>query len=196
MIRARVIAFLLRWQRSFTRYSRGVFGVSVLCILLFGISRPALAQGGYDWRNHADFLVEQIDSLSLKSQRVFILNKIYRKDRPLKETWYYTMKAGKVIFFEVHYVEDTTEYTETYYLSGNRPLCMEQYETVYPSFYEDQIVKAKVGWFVNNSLRQYVTMGYDKDNNPFWDPQSEFLDQFSKRYSELLKNIIVWHGVD
>src|SRR4051812_38619110 len=103
----------------------------IFIIVTLTISSTAYTQNRYDWRNNIDQVIHETDSLSLKSQRTFYLNKILRKDEPLKETWYYTTHNANVIVFEVRYRIDSLEYTETYYLNRGRLICMELYETVF-----------------------------------------------------------------
>src|SRR5580765_2160451 len=77
-----------------------------------------------DWRTRIDEKVQWADSLSLKSQKVFYLNKFLKQDKPVKETWYYTMQDGKILIFEINYVSDATEFSEIYYLDNGRLICM------------------------------------------------------------------------
>ena len=59
------------------------------------------SQSRYDWKSQIDYLVEQTDSLSMKSQKTFYLPKIVRVDRSfkndleVKETWNYTLNRGR-----------------------------------------------------------------------------------------------------
>jgi hypothetical protein len=147
------------------------------------------AQNRYDWRSHIDFIMHQTDSLSLRSQRTFFLTKYLKNDQPFKETWYYTLNEGRIIIFEVRYLLDSTEFSETYYLDKDRLVCMEQYETARFSFYEDEIKRGKVFLVADNSIKQYVTVGYQ--NNDYAHRLSDIqpIDRFQKRYSELRKHL-------
>jgi hypothetical protein len=165
-----------------------------LQVYLFGISLffslGAFSQSRYDWRMNIDQIIHNTDSLSLKSQRTFYLNKILRKDEPLKETWYYTMHNGNIIVFEIRYRVDSLEFTETYYLNRGRLICMELYETAFLSYYEDEIKHGEVFFFEHDMLVQYVTVGNGSMANAVRDPQYEPLRRFYKRYIELQKNIL------
>lgn len=147
---------------------------------------PAFSQR-HDWRTEIDRLVELADSLSLVSQQTFHLNKFTREDRPVRETWHYTLHNGRVIIFEVHYFVDSLEFQEVYYLDRDRMVCMERYEILYPENDEDKILRGAVGFFDGTNLRQYVTMGiaYDHYNAL---PGYEVQQQFRGRYRELLSH--------
>src|SRR5688500_20195530 len=99
--------------------------VTVLAPLLL-LSICCLGQLRYDWKSQIDYMVEQTDSLSLKSQKTFYLPKILKVDRTfkndleVKETWNYTVNRGKVIIFKVRYVVNHREYTEIYYVDHDR----------------------------------------------------------------------------
>jgi hypothetical protein len=145
----------------------------------------APAQHRYDWRSRVDFIMHQTDSLALKSQRTFFLTKYLQDDQPYKETWYYTIKDNKVIIFEVRYLLDSTEFSETYYLDKERLICMEQYETARFSFYEDEIKQGKVWLVDHDAIRQVVTVGHS--SNQYTRELSDIapVDQFYKRFQEL-----------
>jgi hypothetical protein len=162
----------------------------ILSIVTLLIYSGAFAQNRYDWRTNIDQVIHETDSLSLKSQRTFYLNKILRKDEPLKETWYYTVHNNNIIVFEVRYRVDSLEYTETYYMNRGRLICMELYETDFLSFYEDEIKHGEVFFFDHDMLIQYVTVGSGMSDMSFRDPQYEPLRRFYKRYIELQKNIL------
>src|SRR4249919_2161653 len=106
------------------------------CLIFFCISTNAQRN---DWRSRIDEKVKWADSLSLRSQKIFYLNKFLKDNRPVKETWYYTLVDGKIIIFEVKYVADSIEYSEIYYLDNGRLICMEEYEVPYLSVYADQV---------------------------------------------------------
>ena len=98
---------------------RGVLIWMLSCLMLF-ISLFSSAQGRYDWRTHIDRLIENADSLALKHQHTFWLTKYKGVDYPYKETWYYTVRDGEVLEFEVRYFIDSVEHSETYYLDKGR----------------------------------------------------------------------------
>lgn len=141
-----------------------------------------------DWRTQIDEKVQKADSLSLKSQKVFYLNKFLKDNRPVKETWYYTLHDGKLLIFEVKYVADSIEYSEIYYLDNSRLICMEEYEVPYLSVYADQVKRGAAMFFDNENLRQYVVTGRMKPNSQ-WSRSYESLHRFEERFTELKKTI-------
>ena len=157
----------------------------VCCLLAVCISTNAQRN---DWRSRIDEKVQRADSLSLKSQKIFYLNKFLKDNRPVKETWYYTLQEGKIIIFEVKYVADSIEYSEIYYLDNGRLFCMEEYEVPYLSVYADQVKKGAALFFENQNLRQFVVTGSSK-YDPRWDRSYESINRFEKRFNELKKTI-------
>ncbi len=160
-----------------------------ICIIFFlltgWIFLPAhLLSQGYDWRSKIDVKVQIADSLAMRSQNTFHLNKFIQNDRPIRETWHYTVFHGKVVIFEVHYFVDSLEYQEVYYLDRDQIICMEQYEILYPAHADDRILWGTVGFFENQSLRQYITMGRVQQDDllPEWDA----INRFKSRYKELV----------
>jgi hypothetical protein len=134
-------------------------------------------------------LVEEADSLSARTQKIFYLYKIGPKNNSQKETWYYTMKNGRPVMFEVRFYQDSTEVTEVYYIDNGRLICSEEYETMYPRANEDRIAYGNINYFDNTLVRQVVTMGTSK-----YKPQNQYtfynvIDRFRKRFAELKENI-------
>lgn len=162
---------------------------NLLFCSIFLLSIHVFAQRSNDWRSNIDNIVQRTDSLSLKSQRTFYLNKFSGLDKKYKETWYYTLSEGKVIIFQVRFVIDSTEYTESYYLNSNRPICMEQYETAYYSPIEDDMTWGEVLFFVDNTLKLYVSRGERNSSYGVWQRQSESLERFNKRFAELKRSL-------
>lgn len=164
------------------------------CVLLILFSSYASAQRGHDWRTNVDMIVERADSLSLKSQRTFYMNRVIRKDRKFKndetvrETWYYTISEAEVVIFQVRYLIDSTEYTETYYLNNGYLVCMELYEIDFFSPF-DEINWGKVLFFDNSTLKLNVSVGHRKAQDGTDTTNSEAIEIFNKRYAELLRNI-------
>ncbi|WP_157474150.1 hypothetical protein [Flavihumibacter petaseus] len=136
-----------------------------------------------DWRSRIDNLVQIADSLSMRSQNTFHLNKFIDNDRPIRETWHYTLSKGKVVIFEVHYFLDSLEFQEVYYLDRDQIICMERYEILYPAHADDRILSGTVGFFENQSLRQYITMGKVEDYDLL--PEYDAIARFRVRYREL-----------
>lgn len=150
---------------------------------LFSITNHAIAQG-YDWRSRIDLLVNKADSLSMASQQTFHLHKFLANDRPIRETWHYTVSDGRVIIFEVHYFVDSIEFLEVYYLDRDQVICTEQYEIEYPDLQDDRIRWGAVGFFQGPAVRQFVTMG--KVPKEFSSLSSyDLWARFKNRYKEL-----------
>jgi len=158
-------------------------------IIAIFINLSAFSQSNYQTLARIDNIVQHIDSLSNKSQRTFYLNKIDKKFDGVKETWHYTLSDGKVIVFQIRYVVDSIEYTEIYYLNKGDLIYSEEYETVYyRNTGDDEIKWGGIYYFVSNNLKQRVTLG-NKKSRSFWNPESETLSRFQRRFSELRENI-------
>ena len=147
-----------------------------------------IAQQSNSWRARVDDMIEQTDSLSMKTQTTFYLVKYLKHDRTIKETWYYTLKEGKPVFFQLHYAIDSNEYTESYYLNKNKLICMAQVEQPY-SDKTDDINHAEIFFFLDDNLRQYVTSGSSKLYTSRFERQIHCLDQFTQRFTELRANL-------
>src|SRR5688572_7799031 len=87
-----------------------------LFLISFFICTLSFSQSNYSQMSQIDFIVQETDSLAVKSQKTFHLNKFIHTDRPYKETWHYTERKGKVAVFQIRYMLDLTEYIEVYYL--------------------------------------------------------------------------------
>lgn len=160
-----------------------------LTLVVFLISEIALSQSTYQVLARIDNIVQQTDSLANKTQRTFYLNKIDKKFDGVKETWHYTIRDGKVIVFQVRFVVDSIEFTEVYYLNRGDLIYSEEYETrYYTSTGDDEIEWGGIYYFQSRDLKQRVTLGKKKSNS-FWDPETETLSRFQRRYSELQENI-------
>ena len=152
-------------------------------------SLPCLSQQvGGDWRSRIDDIIEQTDSLSLKSQTTFYLTRYLKDDQTIKETWYYTLKDGKPVFFQLRYMIDSSEYTETYYLNRNRLICMARFQEPYSPKSNEQD-RTEIFFFLDNTLRQYVTSGSQKQYVSKFNRQMECLGKFEQRFNELRANL-------
>jgi hypothetical protein len=158
-------------------------------VILFLFALPAASQQRSDWRSGVDQLIQELDSLSLRSQKSFSLLKPYHRDKDIRETWFYTTRENKVVIFEIQYVVDSMEFQEIYYLDKGKLLCMEQYESPYKSVYADQLKWGETFFFDNNYLRQYIISG--KKGQDRGRSYSEFqgLAQFQRRYAELQRHM-------
>jgi hypothetical protein len=134
--------------------------------------------------------VETTDSLAMRSQKLFYLEKFLKDDYNYKETWRYTTKAGKVVFFQVEYMLDSTEFTEVYYLDRGRLICSEEYETVNHSFRDDRLKFGSILYFESAIPKHIVMLGQRSTYS--WrmsDPGDMALSRFSKRFSELKRHM-------
>jgi hypothetical protein len=159
-------------------------------LLIIFFSATGFSQSTYQALTKIDNIVHQIDSLSIKSQYTFYLNKMDKKFDGVKETWHYTMRDGKVIVFQIRYVQDSTEFTEIYYLNKGFLIYSEEYETLYyRSTGIDEIKWGGIYYFVSNNLKQRVTLGEKKIRDEYWNPETETLTRFHRRFTELQENI-------
>ncbi|MEO6000493.1 MAG: hypothetical protein ABIN89_26860 [Chitinophagaceae bacterium] len=194
---------LLRWGRSGGKIRSNLICLPITIlktsqiisfILVMIIFVHSNAQRVYDWRTNVDMLVERADSLSLKSQNTFYQNRIikvdktFKNDKTIRETWYYTISEGRVIIFQVRYLIDSTEYMETYYLNNGNLVCLEQYESDFYSPY-DEINWGKVLFLDNNTVKLNVSVGRRKSQEESSYTSSEAIEKFNKRYTELLRNL-------
>ena len=147
------------------------------------------AQSSYGWRTRVDDLIEQADSLSLKSQTTFYVTKYLKHDRTIKETWYYTLKDGKPVFFQLHYAIDSSEFTESYYLDRNRLVCMARFEEPYVAKPAVDYNNTEIYFFLDNTLRQYVTSGHQRSYVSKFERQNQCLEKFEERFTELRANL-------
>lgn len=107
----------------------------------------------------------------------------------IKETWHYTVRDEKVIVFQVRFVIDSIEFTEIYYLNKGNLIYSEEYETMYYTSGDDEIKWGGIYYFVSNNLKQRVTLGNKKSKYFRWNPESETLSRFQRRFSELRQHI-------
>lgn len=157
--------------------------------LLFIFIGAARAQSGSSTLNKLVEYVEHADSLSNKVQRTFNLVKIGRSNDGLKETWHYTVQNGKVIVFQVRYMIDSIEFTEVYYVNGDKLVCSEEYETIYlPD--DDELKFGGIYYFNNNNILQLITLGRRSGGPLRWDLKNLTLDRFKNRYAELRENLL------
>ena len=158
------------------------------CIAVI-ISITAFTQYRPDWRSDIDEIIKESDSLSLKTQKTFSLFKPYHPDKDIRETWYYTLKDGRVVIFEIRYVVDSMEYSEIYYLNRGRLICMEQYEAPYLSGYADQLKWGEAYFFRDEQLGQYVITGKRRQPPGLWATQSNSISKFQQRFAELQRHM-------
>lgn len=103
--------------------------------------------------------VERTDSLLIRSQKTFYLEKFLEDNHNYRETWRFTQNGGKVVFFQVDYILDSTEFTEVYYLRKGILVCSEEYEKVNYSFLEDELKWGGIYYFESAIPRHVVMLG-------------------------------------
>lgn len=169
---------------------------TILCLAIFFLSAQSLfSQYGYNWRSEVDRIIEETDSLSLKSQQTFYTRNVIRIDRSFKndvdvrETWHYTMHRGKVVIFEIRYLVDSTEYFESYYLHDNRLVCMENYSSEYFNPTDANFISGEVLFYVNDQVKLHISTGSKKDPITSWRLERRPLERFLARYAELKRNL-------
>ena len=163
------------------------FGWSVILTVLLTIpfisfSQSARVRDLYKY-------VEQTDSLADKSTKTFYLEKFLKDNYNYRETWRYVADAGRILYFQVDYMLDSTEFTEVYYVNRNRLVCSEEYEKVNYSIREDELKYGGIYYFESSSAKHVVTLGrknYQYRNN---DAILDVQTRFGKRYSELKRHL-------
>jgi len=167
------------------RFCNGVLLISFLFLL------PFISQAQYQAGRLSDLYryVEQTDSLLHKSQQVFFLEKFLKDDHNYRETWRYTTNGGRIVYFQVDYILDSTEFTEVYYLQRNNVVCSEEYEKINYSDLEDKLAFGGIYYFQSNAPQHIVTLGSSSRQTRFADPGSLALTRFEKRFSELKRHL-------
>jgi hypothetical protein len=136
--------------------------------------------------------VHQTDSLLDRSEKTFYLEKYLDDNYNYRETWHYLMHDGHIIYFEIVYIIDTTEYSEIYYLKRGNLVCSEEYEKITYSYLEDKLKYGCIYYFDSSVPRHVVTMGKRSDNDKAYNyihPEDLALVRFEKRYTELKKHL-------
>ncbi|MEO8584368.1 MAG: hypothetical protein ABI415_11255 [Flavitalea sp.] len=149
----------------------------------------SIGQSKHNRINDLYSYVDQADSLSEKFNRTFFLEKYLKDNYNYKESWRYSEKSGKVFYFEVNYILDSTEYTEVYYLNHGSLVCSEEYEKINYSYAEDELKYGGIYYFDSAVPRNIVVLGKKDHDVPYGHPEYAVLDRFEKRYSELKRHI-------
>lgn len=133
--------------------------------------------------------VEQTDSLAERATKNFYLEKFLKDGYNYRETWRYVSNGARIIYFQVDYILDSTEFTEVYYLDRGHLVCSEEYEKMNYSMREDELKWGGIYYFESNTPKHVVTLGnrsyHQRDVNPGLDA----LFRFDKRYSELKRHL-------
>lgn len=132
--------------------------------------------------------VEHADSLSMRSFKTFYLEK-FSSDRDYRETWRYSSQNGRVYYFQIDYIIDSSEFTEVYYLDRGNLVCSEEYEKVNYSLFDDDLQFGGVYFYQSSVPRHIVMLGKRKSVGYRDDPSIAALSRFEKRYSELRRHL-------
>lgn len=133
-------------------------------------------------------IVEQTDSLADKSTKTFYLEKFLKDNYNYRETWRYLNDGNRIVYFQVDYILDSTEFTEVYYVNRGHLVCSEEYEKVNYSFAEDELKWGGIYYFESSIPRHVVTLGrreYRRTANP----GLSVLTRFDRRFSELKRHL-------
>jgi hypothetical protein len=133
--------------------------------------------------------VEDIDSLADKSTKNFYLEKFLKDGYNYRETWRYISNGSRIVYFQVDYMLDSTEFTEVYYLIRNNLVCSEEYEKVNYSFREDELKWGGIYYFESSMPSHVVTLGRRNYNRREMNPGLDALYRFDKRFSELKRHL-------
>ena len=133
--------------------------------------------------------VEQTDSIADKSTKNFYLEKYLKDGYNYRETWRYLSNGQCIIYFQVDYMLDSTEFTEVYYLNRGSLVCSEEYEKINYSLREDELKWGGIYYFESSIPRHVVTLGRRGYNSKNMNPGIAVLDRFGKRFSELKRHI-------
>lgn len=158
-------------------------------LLLLFLSYTGFSQSRSSQLDKLYQYVEQADSLAIKSQKTFYLEKFLKDDHVYRETWRYSANEDKVVFFQVDYMLDSMEFTEVYYINRGRLVCSEEYEKINYSSMEDRLNFGSILYFESAVPRHVVMLGRQRYDWKMSDPGYAALTRFSKRYSELKRHI-------
>ena len=129
--------------------------------------------------------VENIDSLADRSTKNFYLEKFLKDGYNYRETWRYLTNGTRIVYFQIDYILDSTEFTEVYYLMRNNLVCSEEYEKVNYSMREDELKWGGIYYFESSMPSHVVTLGHKNYYRRDMDPVTDAFARFGKRYSEL-----------
>lgn len=163
----------------------------IVGILILALAMPilTLAQSKHERLRELYKFVDITDSLSGKSHKTFYLEKFLEDNYNYKETWRYAEKEGKIVYFQVDFILDSTEYTEVYYVNRGNLICSEEYEKVNYSFMEDELRSGGVYFFEGYIPRHVVRLGNPGNGYDVSAPELTVLNRFQKRFSELKRHI-------
>lgn len=168
---------------------------ATIALAILFLSHSATGQSGYGWRDEVDRIIENIDSLSLKSQETFFTRNVIQIDRSFKndidvrETWHYTLHKGKIVYCEIRYLVDSTEYIEAYYLNDNRLVCMENYASEFYNPTANNFLSGEVLFYVNDQVKLHISTGQQRNQLTSWRLERRPMEKFLVRYAALKRNL-------
>lgn len=132
--------------------------------------------------------VEQTDSLADKSTQNFYLEKYLKDGYNYRETWRYLSNGTRILYFQIDYILDSTEFTEVYYVNRGNLVCSEEYEKVNYSTREDELKWGGIYYFESSIPKHVVTLGHKNDT--YHHNQGDMaLTRFDKRFTELKRHL-------
>jgi len=161
--------------------------VVFFCILTF--PREGFSQAGRPGLSELYRLVDRTDSLADGKQKTFYLEKFLKDDYNYRETWRFSENGGRIVYFQVDYIIDSTEFTEVYYVNRGNLICSEEYEKVNYSVKEDELKYGSIYYFESTQPKHVVTLGARSFANRMERPESTVFSRFQKRYSELKRHL-------
>lgn len=161
--------------------------LTVILTSMFFLPAITFAQRHYSAINDLYHYVEKTDSLADKSTENFYLEKFLKDGYNYRETWRYLSNANRIVYFQVDYMLDSTEFTEVYYINRGNLVCSEEYEKVNYSMREDELKWGGIYYYESSVPKHVVTLGRRKYSSI--DPGSAALTRFDKRYSELKRHL-------
>ena len=164
------------------------FRYSVILYILLAV--PFVSFSQHSGRlNELYAYVEKADSLADKSTKNFYLEKYLKDGYNYRESWRYLSNGSRIIYFEVDYMIDSSEFTEIYYVNRGNLVCSEEYEKVNYSVREDELKWGGIFYFHRSAPQHIVTLGRRKNGDYGGNPGDLALMRFSKRYSELKRHL-------
>ena len=157
--------------------------------ILLAISYLSFSQSGSARIRELYKYVEDIDSLADKSTKNFYLEKFLKDGYNYRETWRYLTNGERIIYFQIDYILDSTEFTEVYYVKRNNLVCSEEYEKVNYSVREDELKWGGIYYFESTMPSHVVTLGRKNYSRHDMNPGLDALARFGKRYSELKRHL-------
>lgn len=162
-------------------------GYRMLFILL--LAAPSICFSQHRRLNDLYTYVEKADSLADKSTKNFFLEKYLKDGYNYREKWRYLSNGNRIIYFEIDYMLDSTEFTEVYYVNRGNLVCSEEYEKINYSIAEDELRWGSIYYFDGSIPQHVVTLGRRQNGEFGANPGDLALTRFSKRFSELKRHL-------